>query len=218
MKVNRWQSWAIGAAVGFASALWLGWVLWHHAPVHEGEAIERHLPGGAVLVERDPQAPVPKPVQRAAREARGTLERSTSITVQPEVVQVAPQAGVGESGHTAGSDAGDAGSNPAAGNRAPPVCSCGPVTIDLGLVRMPDETRRVVATATGGVIIGAIDIPIEAARPRAEARWAAGVSFSQQREVGAWADRAVGPFTLGVAVEARKREGLTAVARVGIRW
>lgn len=99
-----------------------------------------------------------------------------------------------------------------------PLCSCAPVTVDLGLVRMPDRTRRVVATSPDGEILGGVDIPIEDVRMPRALRWSAGITYAPQyREFGAFVDRDLGPLRVGLELQQR-REGLTAMARAGIRF
>jgi hypothetical protein len=214
VKSDRWRSWAIGAVVGLLCGLWFGWSFWHHAPVVEGEAIARTLPSGGTLVERDPHAHVPKTVVQAAREAGGKLVRSVSLTVQPQAMSVSTPSSEGGKPEVADIAIGEPNRN----SSAPPACSCAPVTIDLGLIRMPDETRRVVAMARGGEILSAIDIPIETAQPRVETHWAAGVLYEpRRREYGAFLDRDLGPLRLGVQVE--RRDGRTATwVRAGVRF
>jgi hypothetical protein len=194
----------VACAVG---GLILGYFLWHHAPVVEGEAIARDLPSGAKALQRDPSTPVPPPVARAATELHGKLERAGSITVQskPIVHQAPPVAAAGIPAQEV--------SHP-----QPQACSCAPVTVDFGLVRMPDDTRRVVATSQDGEVVGGIDIPVASAQPARVLRWAAGVAYEpRRREYGAFIDRDLGPLRLGVQVE--RRNGSTATwVRAGIRW
>jgi len=209
--VKKYRDAAIAALASALIALAFGWWVWHPKPVHEGPAFGRTLPSGAVEVPRNPDAPVPAPVKKAAKEAGGKLERSISLTIQPEPIQAPPET-VAQPSTPEGPQ------SPAAA----PGCSCAPVRVDLGLVRMPDHTRRVVATAEGGTILDSIDIPIDAAVSKRETRWAAGALytppvFGRRAEYGAFVDRDLGPLRLGVEVQQR-REGLTAVVRAGIRF
>lgn len=61
---------------------------------------------------------------------------------------------------------------------------CPPVDIELALVRMPDKTRRVVASSPNGKILGGVDIPVESAAPAKVLRWSAGAT--RDLLSGAW--------------------------------
>lgn len=201
------------ALAGFLLALLLGWSIWHVEPVREGPAFERPLPSGGIIVRRDPEAPAPADTKRAAREAGGKLERAVSIKVQPKAAPAAPATLQDSLKVEQVSD-----HSPDAENM---VCSCAPVTVDLGLVRMPDQTRRVVATSPDGVILDAVDIPIDTAAPARAARWAAGVTVGYtttgRQEYGAFLDRDLGPLRLGVEVGQREG-GAAVVLRAGVRF
>jgi len=191
---------ALAALAGFLLAYWI------HKPVsiRETPAPAIALPSGGLVLERAPQAPVPEPVKVAAKEAKGKLERSVSVTVRPTVKESLTV-------------------EPSLKETAPALntCACEDVTVDLGLLRMPDQTRRVVATARGGEILSAIDIPLEPLSMKRELRWAAGasVSFDEtgRRRYGAFLDRDLGPFRLGVELGQRDG-GLGATVRAGIRF
>lgn len=200
---SRWWRYLLAAALGFCLAWWI------HKPrvIVETAAPSVELPSGGLVIERAPQAPVPTTVKQAAKEAGGKLERAVTITVQPKPIQTPPVAAVEPSSPV----------GPAA-PAAAPGCSCEPVTVNLGLIRMPDRTRRVVATSDGQ-ILSALDIPVEALDGSRLRLWAAGVSYEPvRRDYGAWVERDLGPFRLGVDVQARHVGGLTAIVRVGIRF
>src|SRR3989304_1120568 len=55
---------------------------------------------------------------------------------------------------------------------------CPSIDVDLSLVRLPDETRRVIASSSNGEILAGVDIPVESARPVSEPKWAAGLTLS----------------------------------------
>ena len=66
-----------------------------------------------------------------------------------------------------------------------PVC-----TVDLTLVRMPDETRRVIASSPTGTVLGGLDVPIAPLNVERDHPWAAGISRGTGEEAwGAWLDR-----------------------------
>jgi hypothetical protein len=197
----------VSAIAGALIALLLAWPHWNPEPVKETAAPEQHLPSGGLVLARDPDAPVPAPVKKAAKEAGGDLERAISITVQPD--PVVPE-GDGKYADPM--------------TPAPPACSCKPITVDLGLIEMKDHTHRVVATAEGGEIVAALDRPFGPAVSKRETRWAAGVAFApfpdeQGRKYGAWVDRDVGPLRLGAEVQfAPGFSHPAAWARAGVRF
>lgn len=88
-------------------------------------------------------------------------------------------------------------------------------------MRMPDQTRRVVASSMDGDILGGIDIPIEVTRFQSARQWAAGATMAMttdgRRELGAFVDRDLGPLRLGVELQQR-REGWAVVLRAGWRF
>lgn len=74
------------------------------------------------------------------------------------------------------------------------------VQIDLSLVRNGNE-RRVIASSPDGVVVSALDIPIEAGLiPPQPLKWAAGLSYSTERETGIWLERDIGRLRLGAEV------------------
>lgn len=199
---------AAGVLAGVVLGLGLFWKMWHQPPIVEGEAIERQLPSGAVLMQRDPQAEAPKEVNAAARESGGMLERAIHLTVQPKSIPAlattappAPYPPVAEEPE-----------------RPAPGCTCAPVELDLGLVRMPDDTRRVVARAHGGEILSALDIPIGPTVRRAETRWSAGLTYDAlHREFGAFLDRDISRVRFGFELQQRFG-GVAAILRAGVRF
>lgn len=157
------RSWAAAAAIGALAGLALGWTLWGApGPVVEPPAPEERRPDGSVVLERapDPEARPPVAIPRGA-----TLERSVTVTVQPDPVP-APAPIVPDSG-------------PIVPRETPDTarCRCGPVQVDLALVRLADGTRRVIAQARGGTILGGVDIPVESAAPSRPLRWSAGAEY-----------------------------------------
>lgn len=66
-----------------------------------------------------------------------------------------------------------------------PIC-----IVDLTLVRMPDDTRRVVASSPTGTILGGLDVPLVPLNIDKDRPWAAGISRGTSTESwGAWVDR-----------------------------
>lgn len=101
---------------------------------------------------------------------------------------------------------------------AAPAAGASSVQIDLSLVRMPDNGRRVVASSPDGTIVSALDVPIEPGLvPSPPKKWAAGLSYSTEREVGVWLERDVGRLRLGAEVS--KGQGKPrAELRVGVAF
>lgn len=198
------QVWALLAG------LFLGWWLWHPRTIVEPPAPAVQLQTGGQVLERAPEAPVPSAAAEDARAAGGRLERAISITVQPRPVSSAPPEPTPPR---------PPGNVQAEAAPAPP-CSCEDVTVDLGLIRMPDGTRRVTARARGGELLGGVDVPVISRAPARVARWAAGltvsVDMSQRRALGAFVDRDLGPLRLGFEVS--QRDGGTATLRAGIKF
>lgn len=91
------------------------------------------------------------------------------------------------------------------------------VQIDLSLVRKGDE-RRVIASTPDGTIVSAVDIPIEPAMiPPPPLKWAAGMSYSSDRQTGLWLERDIGRLRLGAEVS--KGQGKPrAELRVGVSF
>lgn len=101
---------------------------------------------------------------------------------------------------------------------AAPAAGASSVEIDLSLVRMPDNGRRVVASSPDGTVVSALDIPIEAGLvPPPPKHWAAGLAYSTEREVGIWLERDIGRLRLGAEVS--KGQGRPrAEIRVGVAF
>lgn len=97
---------------------------------------------------------------------------------------------------------------------------CKKVDLELGIVRMPDETQRVIARSDDGEIVGGVDIPIAAQPLPRNLKWSAGGAYDvAERRYGIYIDRDFGPFRIGADIMRRTEEtGLTAIVRVGIRF
>ena len=201
---------AAAAAVCVYLGLMLGWYIWHPRPQPgEGEALARTLPkSGAQVLARDPSTPVSQPIKAAIKESGGKAERIVHLTITPKPIP-APDTAAPSALHPPEAEKPE---SPA------PGCSCSPVDIDLALVRMPDQTRRVLALGANGEQIAGVDIPIESARAPRVLHWAAGASYdAKQREYGAFVDRDLGPLRLGVEVQQRAG-GAAVLMRAGIRF
>lgn len=221
--------------VGLAAGVGLGWRLFTPAPAPiETPAPEVRQGDGSVVLERAPD-PAAKPAHEIPR--GGTVERQVSVTVRPTPVRK-PDLTTSPAGSPIVKPAGPTPS-PAHHDEAgtPPVhrsdagaqtdtIVCPDVTVDLSLVRMPDRTRRVIASARGGAILGGLDIPVEPATATARARpWAAGVVYDPNaRSLGGFLDRDLGPLRVGAAVVQSRPVGVPIPPRwdlqlkAGWRW
>lgn len=160
-------------------------------PTPEPPAPAARQSDGSLLLERTAPQPAAKPPHQLPRGAK--VERRMQITAKPKAAPVVSAGGQLESA---------------------------PVTVDLSLVRMSDDTRRVVASSLDGEIVGGLDIPAEPVpEPPEPKRWAVGVYVNPVRpeERGVWVDRDMGRVRVGAELgqgpgrqlEARVKLGLT---------
>ncbi len=199
------RAWIIplgAAGLGLVVGLGLGWNLWKPGPLRpETYALEIRQKDGSLILERRPQ-----PLREAIRTVLApslpqgaVLERLVSATVRPWPTTL-PEI-------------------PAA---TPGAIVCPPVKVNLALVRMPDQTRRVIASSPDGEVVGGMDIPIEPASVVRDLRNAVGMSFHGQRTYGLWAERDYGPIRIGADVAQQRVPGGGVTPfwgiRFGVRW
>lgn len=105
---------------------------------------------------------------------------------------------------------------PAGGGLKPGADS---LRVDMTLVRLPDKTRRVVASSPDGEVVGGIDIPVEPAAPAPEPKkWAAGVSWSPtHRTAGIWIERDIWRVRVGAELAQVRPLGLYGGADAELR-
>ncbi len=97
-------------------------------------------------------------------------------------------------------------------------CDPAPVSVNLSLVR-DDQGRRVVASSTGGQIVGALDVPIEPAlMPPDQHPWAAGLSYGHDKSPGLWIERDLGRIRVGAEVIRQRDQTFQGRVRVGWSW
>ena len=172
-------------AAGIVAGLVFGWMLWRPTPTNpEPPAQAIGQADKSLCLERKPD---PKPVVPHLLPKGAKLEREIQVTVSPSAVAMDP---------THGPNLPDKGSPLAA-------LPCLPVTVDLSLVRMPDLTRRVIASSPDGEIVGGLDVPVDARAPPRDIKWTVsalvGYDLTQSRRVyGAMASRTAGPFVMQV--------------------
>lgn len=183
-------------ALGIAVGLGIGWKLWKPkpAPVETAAPPVRQKDGSQVLERRPmPAAEANRLVPLPVIPKGGVVERRMQVVVQPNT-------GPGSSAPLSASGVSVPGETGAAAQTTAEVRSP-PIRVDLALVRMPDQTRRVIASSPDGQVIGGVDIPEAPTRPEPKVlRWAGGLDYT----VLPWGNvkslviqRTWGPLTVG---------------------
>ena len=172
----------------FAGGLATGYKLYHPESVSEGYAPPMVQKDGSVVLTRDPEAKPDAPAPKLP----GKVERTVVVKVKPKLAAKPLPARPDKDGF------------------CPVAKECPALTVRLDLIQQ-EEGRRVVASSPDGDIVGGIDIPVEKWIKRNENKWAAGVTYDTDRKPGAFLDRDLGPFRVGVEADAevvRARAGL----------
>jgi len=184
---------AVIAAVLVTGGLYAGWSLYGPAPVKpETYAPQARQQDGSLALERKPDAQA-RPKHVIPKGA--TVERVVQVNIQPDT--------------------------PTTAKPDDSPVQCPPVTVDLSIVKMPDDTRRVIASSPNGEVVGGVDIPVVATAPvSAPPKWAAGLSFNPATQTyGVFIDRDLGPFRAGL--ELNKLSNASEVEmrfKVGVRF
>jgi hypothetical protein len=202
---SRFKIYIIIAVVLIIAGLILGYQLYSPSPpVQEVYHQQAKQPDGSTVLEVKPDAAA-KPKHQIPK--GGTVERVITVTVKPIAGNVhnLPATGI-----------------PATEQKQTVAAQCPPVTVDLSLIRLPDNTRRVVASSPDGEVAG-MDIPVEAANPPPKPLlWAAGASIEPFKQtLGAWVDREVGPLRIGAEINQLANSSLRewdVRAKLGIRF
>lgn len=101
----------------------------------------------------------------------------------------------------------------------PTQAGCDAIDIELGVVKLPDDTSRVVVRSDDATVTGGVDIPTAKEQVVKELKWAAGASYDPvERTYGVFIDRDLGPVRLSAELRQYKERGATALVRVGIRF
>ena len=190
-----WTVVAFLAVVGAAIAVVLLWP--HPKPVVETAKPAVVQSDGSTILERTDTQPEAKPPHVVPKGA--SVERVVQVKVKPKVV-IAD--GIKDA--------------PSLSPDAKPANN--PITVDLSLVRLTDDTKRVIASSPDGEIVGGMDIPIEtlAYKPRV---WAAGISVDPVHQVGGvWVERDISRIRLGVDAGVNKFHDFETRLRVGVAW
>lgn len=182
---------AVCLVVGLLAGIAIGWKLYHPTQVIETAKPAIVLDKGVVALERKPDQPPPPELKKAARQLKGTLERTATVKLQPKPKVNAPEG-----------------------------CSCEEITVDVGTIDEGDGKRTVVH-ADNATIVGGTDNPLVPYTASREQNWEVGavVPLEYPEGVGAYVSRKLGPFSVGLqAAQPSAQEGWTAMATVGIRF
>jgi hypothetical protein len=189
----------VSALTGIVIGLFIGHSLYYKPVAKETPAFAVKQPDKSLILARDPDAKA-KPAHQIPKGA--TVERIVKVIVKAKT-EAAPTIPRTSSQWSEPDHIADAGE----------MVDCPPVNLDLSLVRMPDETRRVIVSSQNGDVLDGIDIPVEAAKPVSDAKkWAIGAIYYSNRAYSARVERDLGPTR--VSVEAMK-VGSDIVAGVG---
>lgn len=200
--MNTEEMFAAGSA-GLAVGLMSGWFLWgtvtpEPAPIY-AEQIEQR--DGSKILEVKPTAKPSKPPHAVPKGAKE--ERRVTVVVQPARGPIFHDPGISTGG-----------------DNLPAVdsCECPPVTVNLSVIRLKDNLRRVQASSPDGTIISGVDVPIDSPKPVKAFPWAVGAtySFDGANRFGAFVDRDLGPFRLGGEVF-QSTTGFAIQGKIGIR-
>lgn len=183
MKLNVFVIWvAVAALFGIVVGLFIGHSLYYKPVAKETPAFAVKQPDRSLILARDPDAKA-KPAHQIPKGA--TVERVVKVIVRakpvPETIPSIPSKRP-EPDHIA-----DVGK----------MIDCPPVNLDLSLVRMPDETRRVIVSSQNGDVLDGIDIPVESAKPVSDSKkWSVGGTYFQNKIWTARVGRDIGPVTV----------------------
>lgn len=152
---------------------------------------------GSIIIARQPE-PAPSKDGRAKQRPSPPPHKIPASTTEERrvAIQLNPDAFVTETG-----------------------CQCTPSPVGLNLSLVRDDTgRRVIASATGGQILSALDIPIEPAlMPPDQRPWAAGISYDPlNKSHGIWIERDIARLRIGA--EAIREQNGKAQARLRLGW
>lgn len=154
------------------------WYFMHPSKVIETAAPEVKQADGSIEIARAPDAKA-KPKQHIPKGAK--VERIEEFTLQG---QTPPEIA------------------------ACTKVKCPPVKVDMTLVRLPDNSKRVVASSPDGQIVSALDIPVETAAPPPDPpKWAAGLSYDPIKATpGIWLERDVWRVRVGIEANQTRQE------------
>jgi len=208
----------LAVALNFGAGMAVGWRLWspenQKARQPEPPAPALIQADGSRLLERRPD-PAARPAQSLPKGAR--VERVVQVLIQPTP---APPAAAPVSPPPFASAA-----SPSAELRLESSPAPIPLRVDLTLLRLPDQTRRILASSPDGRVVGGLDIPVEAAPPK-PLRRAIGLVLGTTPEgalaKGAFYDHDFAFLRTGCEItrttNTLNRQGWELRARLGIRF
>lgn len=203
--------WTIVLALSIIGAAVAVVLLWPHPkPVVETAKPAVVQSDGSTILERTDTQPGFKPAQVVPKGA--TVERVVHVTVHPKIKVASGIQGGTPTKQTALRLDDKQSLSP----DAKPANN--PITVDLSLVRLKDDTKRVIASSPDGEIVGGMDIPIEtlAYKPRV---WAAGISIDPVHQVGGvWVERDISRIRLGMDAGINKFHDFETRLRIGVAW
>lgn len=101
--------------------------------------------------------------------------------------------------------------------------ACGPLQVNLSVVRSTDGSARVVASSPDGMIVSGIDVPMKIEPMRrfyipTPRPWAAGISYAGDQAWGIYVQRDVWRLRAGLEVNETRDGGAEARATIGWAW
>ena len=190
--------WTVVAALSVVTAASIVMLLWPlPKPIVEVAKPAVVQPDGSTVIERTDTQPSVRPPHVVPKGAK--VERVVQVKVKPKVV-------IADGIKAA----------PSLSPDAKPANN--PITVDLSLVRLKDDTKRVIASSPDGEIVGGMDIPIETLTYKPQV-WAAGISVDPVHQVGGvWVERDIGRIRVGAEVGANRYHDFETRLRVGVTW
>ena len=194
-------AWVLAAGLIFVAGIGLGWKIFRPKPVAQ---VEVALPAarqadGSLILERAPDAKA-VPAQQIPKGAK--VERIERIQVRASSAPAAVTAPTNGSGQPA-----------AALTPALPSTT----TVDLTLLRMPDDTQRVVASSPDGTIVGGVDIPVSSAPREPKSTAIGGYDLVNKAYLAGYLHK-LGPFQIGVVGTYSPLPKFNAFVVVGMSW
>lgn len=200
--MTKIRNWLIALTLTLAAGAALGWYFSRPKIVPEPPAPEVRQADGSLVLERG--ATVRKSLTVGTVPKGGKVEREIKVTVKPRATTDENAAG-------------------GIKLRTLPL-DCPPVSVDLALVRMPDDTRRVVASSPDGEVVGGLDVPIEPIISVAPRNRSAGLSYDPIKQTpGLWVEQDFGRLRVGLDLNQTRvriggETGTEARVRVGWVW
>lgn len=203
----------VALLVGAGGGLGFGWRYWRPQSVVETPAPSVRQKDSSLILARVPDAKA-KPKQQIP--AGATVERIDHIVVQPRAVPVPASSDSGRNENPAHDSAS---SNRIVDNVSRGTFLCPPVRIDLTLIRLKDNTQRVIASSPDGTVIDSlsVDTPVEKATVQRKLAWSAGPIWGGgDNGIGVNATRDLGPLRLVAAVMRAPPRGPLSARPVGM--